>query len=110
VPHAPLTSYAGHAQSPRLTTSRLSNVIGHILGHDSLDSHSDYAQVPVRKQAKKLQFGHEHFCLFKERRDVGHTGRHGPLNRRGSWLLGLEFDSPSGIFWEIENPPADWWI
>jgi hypothetical protein len=27
-----------------------------------------------------------------------------------SWLLGLEFDSPSGIFWEIENPPADWWI
>jgi hypothetical protein len=27
-----------------------------------------------------------------------------------SWLLGLDFDSPSGIFWEIENPPADWWI
>jgi hypothetical protein len=27
-----------------------------------------------------------------------------------SSLLGLEFDSPSGIFWEIENPPADWWI
>jgi hypothetical protein len=27
-----------------------------------------------------------------------------------SWLLGLEFDTPSGIFWEIENPPADWWI
>jgi hypothetical protein len=26
------------------------------------------------------------------------------------WLLGLEFDTPSGIFWEIENPPADWWI
>jgi hypothetical protein len=24
-----------------------------------------------------------------------------------SWLLGLEFDTPSGIFWEIENPPAD---
>jgi hypothetical protein len=27
-----------------------------------------------------------------------------------SWLLGLEFDTPSGIFWEIENPPADWFI
>jgi hypothetical protein len=27
-----------------------------------------------------------------------------------SWLLGLEFDSPSGGFWQIENPPADWWI
>jgi hypothetical protein len=27
-----------------------------------------------------------------------------------SWLLGLEYDSPSAIFWEIENPPADWWI
>jgi hypothetical protein len=27
-----------------------------------------------------------------------------------SWLLGLEFDSPSSIFWEVENPPADWWI
>ena len=26
-----------------------------------------------------------------------------------SWLLGLDFDSPSGIFWGIENPPADWW-
>jgi hypothetical protein len=26
-----------------------------------------------------------------------------------SWLLGFEFDSPSGIFWRIENPPADWW-
>ena len=25
-----------------------------------------------------------------------------------SWLLGLEFDSPVGNFWEIENPPADW--
>jgi hypothetical protein len=25
-----------------------------------------------------------------------------------SWLVGLEFDSPSGDFWEIENPPADW--
>lgn len=25
-----------------------------------------------------------------------------------SWLLGLEFDSPEGDFWEIENPPADW--
>ena len=24
------------------------------------------------------------------------------------WLLGLEFDSPAGDFWEIENPPADW--
>ena len=27
-----------------------------------------------------------------------------------SWLLGIEFDSPSGAFWKIENPPADWWI
>jgi len=25
-----------------------------------------------------------------------------------SWLLGLEFDSPAGNFWEIENPPTDW--
>jgi hypothetical protein len=25
-----------------------------------------------------------------------------------SWLVGLEFDSPGGNFWEIENPPADW--
>jgi hypothetical protein len=25
-----------------------------------------------------------------------------------SWLVGLEFDSPAGGFWEIENPPADW--
>jgi hypothetical protein len=25
-----------------------------------------------------------------------------------SWLVGLEFDSPAGKFWEIENPPADW--
>lgn len=25
-----------------------------------------------------------------------------------SWLLGLEFDTPSGNFWEVENPPADW--
>jgi len=25
-----------------------------------------------------------------------------------SWLLGFEFDSPAGDFWEIENPPADW--
>jgi hypothetical protein len=25
-----------------------------------------------------------------------------------SWLLGLEFDSPAGDFWEIEDPPADW--
>lgn len=25
-----------------------------------------------------------------------------------SWLLGLEFDSPAGNFWEIENPPEDW--
>jgi hypothetical protein len=24
------------------------------------------------------------------------------------WLLGLEFDSSAGDFWEIENPPADW--
>jgi len=30
-----------------------------------------------------------------------------PLNENGSWLTGLEFDSPSN-FWEIENPPADW--
>jgi hypothetical protein len=27
-----------------------------------------------------------------------------------SWLLGLEFDSPTGDFWEIENPPADWQV
>ena len=27
-----------------------------------------------------------------------------------SWLLGLEFDSSSGIFGEIENPPAHWWF
>jgi hypothetical protein len=27
-----------------------------------------------------------------------------------SRLLGLEFDSPSSIFWEVENPPADWCI
>ena len=25
-----------------------------------------------------------------------------------SWLLGLEFDIPTGNFWEVENPPADW--
>jgi hypothetical protein len=25
-----------------------------------------------------------------------------------SWLVGLEFDSPAGDFWEIVNPPADW--
>jgi hypothetical protein len=25
-----------------------------------------------------------------------------------SWLLGIEFDSPAGDFWEIENPPTDW--
>jgi hypothetical protein len=25
-----------------------------------------------------------------------------------SWLLGLEFDSPAGDFWDIEDPPADW--
>lgn len=25
-----------------------------------------------------------------------------------SWFLGLEFDSPEGDFWGIENPPADW--
>jgi hypothetical protein len=23
-----------------------------------------------------------------------------------SWVLGLEFDSPSGIFWGIENPTS----
>jgi hypothetical protein len=27
-----------------------------------------------------------------------------------SRLLGLEFDSPSGIFWEIESPRVDCWI
>ena len=27
-----------------------------------------------------------------------------------SWLLGLEFDSPVGNFWEIANPPADWQV
>jgi hypothetical protein len=25
-----------------------------------------------------------------------------------SWLLGIEFDSPTRDFWEIENPPTDW--
>jgi hypothetical protein len=30
------------------------------------------------------------------------------LFESGSWLLGLEFDSPAREFWEIENPPADW--
>ena len=25
-----------------------------------------------------------------------------------SWLVGLEFDSPAGDFWGIENPPEDW--
>jgi hypothetical protein len=25
-----------------------------------------------------------------------------------SWLLGLEFDSPAGDFWDVEDPPADW--
>jgi hypothetical protein len=30
------------------------------------------------------------------------------LVESGSWLLGLEFDSPARDFWEIENPPADW--
>ena len=29
-------------------------------------------------------------------------------SRDASWLLGLEFDSPAGDFWGIENPPADW--
>lgn len=24
------------------------------------------------------------------------------------WLVGLEFDVPSGDFWGIENPPEDW--
>jgi hypothetical protein len=27
-----------------------------------------------------------------------------------SWLVGLEFDSPGGDFWGIENPPEDWRI
>lgn len=27
-----------------------------------------------------------------------------------SWLVGLEFDSPSGDFWGIENPPEDWQV
>jgi hypothetical protein len=27
-----------------------------------------------------------------------------------SRLLGLEFDSPSGIFWEIGSPRVDCWI
>ena len=30
------------------------------------------------------------------------------LFESGSWLLGLEFDSPARDFWEIENPPTDW--
>jgi hypothetical protein len=25
-----------------------------------------------------------------------------------SWLYGLEFDSPEGNFWEVEDPPPDW--
>ncbi len=25
-----------------------------------------------------------------------------------SWLFGLEFDSPEGTFWEVEDPPPDW--
>jgi hypothetical protein len=25
-----------------------------------------------------------------------------------SWLLGLEFDTFAGNFWEIEDPPLDW--
>lgn len=24
------------------------------------------------------------------------------------WLVGLEFDTPAGDFWGIENPPEDW--
>ncbi|HEY7097767.1 MAG TPA: hypothetical protein VH437_13665 [Terriglobales bacterium] len=32
-----------------------------------------------------------------------------PLTEGVSWLLGLEFDHPACDFWEIENPPADWW-
>ena len=27
-----------------------------------------------------------------------------------SWLVGLEFDCPSGDFWGIENPPEDWQV
>jgi hypothetical protein len=27
-----------------------------------------------------------------------------------SWLVGLEFDTLAGNFWEIENPPADWGV
>lgn len=27
-----------------------------------------------------------------------------------SWLVGLEFDSPAGDFWGIENPPEDWQV
>ena len=25
-----------------------------------------------------------------------------------SWLLGLEFDIPTGTFWGVEDPPPDW--
>jgi hypothetical protein len=25
-----------------------------------------------------------------------------------SWLLGLEFDLPTGSFWQVEDPPQDW--
>jgi hypothetical protein len=31
-----------------------------------------------------------------------------PLVEGASWLLGLEFESPAGNFWVIEDPPADW--
>lgn len=26
------------------------------------------------------------------------------------WLVGLEFDVPTGDFWGIENPPEDWQV
>jgi hypothetical protein len=32
------------------------------------------------------------------------------LAKGASWLLGIEFDSPGGDFWGIENPPADWQV
>jgi hypothetical protein len=32
-----------------------------------------------------------------------------PLLESVSWLLGVEFDSP-GNFWEVANPPTDWYV
>jgi hypothetical protein len=32
-----------------------------------------------------------------------------PLLESVSWLLGVEFESP-GNFWEVANPPTDWYV